>query len=139
MGLVQSPIDNRNVQQPMNPVDEEIGEDQEYGSARDHVGPGFPSSRRSERSFFDCVVQHTPASHIPQEPRQRQEIQEREGFQGEVDLFRDLIFQIARMEFHAMVKDEVVREGCDGEVEDEDADVGETVEGYRLAQDAVSW
>lgn len=138
MGLVQLAVEDGNVQETMNPVDAVVGKAEEDGRAGREVGPTFPSSLGTKGSRIHGVVQHTPPTHISNEPGQGKQVEHGECSQGKVNLLGNLILEKARMVLHTVIKDEIVGRRRDGKVEEEDAHVGERVEGDALAENAVA-
>ena len=126
------------MQPAVDPVDAVVREPQEERRAGDHVRDRFPAAVGAKRALSDRVVHHAVAADVSDEPGEGEEVEEGEGLEGEHDLLVDLVLEEAGVEFHALVEDEVVGEGADGEVEEEDADVGDDVEGEGLAEEGVA-
>ena len=72
------------------------------------------------------------------EPRQGEESYHRESAHAGLDLKLDLIFEEFRMLHHVVIKDIVVREAGEGEIEKEDAEEGDDGKGEKLARDVVA-
>lgn len=130
-------VQERDVEPPVDPVDAKVGEPEEEGGAECHVEPRQGASLLPERSFLDRVVQHAPAADVADEPRQGQQVEHRERLEREGDLFSDLVLEEPRVLLHPVVKDGVVGERRDREVEEEDADVGDPVQRQGLSHDAI--
>jgi hypothetical protein len=136
--LVQPLVEEGNVQPPVDPVDAEVGEEEEDTRRKRHVQPRQRSALRTERTLLNRVIEHRPPPNISDEPREGEEVQHRERLERVGNLLRYLVLEEPRVELHPLVEDAVVGEGGDGEVHQDDADIGDEVEGEGLAEDGVA-
>ena len=138
MRLVQLLVEEGDVKPAVDPVDAEIREPQEEQGRKNHVRPGLPSSDRSPRSLGDRIVELAVPAHVADEPGEREEVEHRERLEGGHDLHVDLVLEEPRVQLHPVVEDAVVAERGDAKVEEDNPDVGDGVEGDRLAKDRVA-
>lgn len=112
--LVQVLVDPRVVQVSVNPVDPEIGEDEEEGELEDVV----PQAR----SLGGDVVELAEAADFEQEERRSEERHEGHRLVGLDDLEPDLVLDVLGVVHGALVKDEDVGQCCEDEVDNKTKD-----------------
>lgn len=106
--LVESAVDERVVQTAVNPVDEEIGEEDEDGELEDAVV--------GERLLGDGIVKLGVASDLEDEKGCSEKGHGRHGGHGLLDFQGDLALEELGVIEGGFVPNEDVRGGCDDEV-----------------------
>jgi hypothetical protein len=100
MRLVERLVKKRDMQPPVDPVDAKVGEPQEQRGREQHVRPRFPSPDNAPRSLGDRVVELRVTANVADEPREGEEVEHRERFEGEHDFEMDLVLEESRMVLH---------------------------------------
>ncbi len=111
--LVDVLVYPRVVLQPVNPVNAEVGKAQKQRRTRHQVWPPV---------IIHSIVHFRMPSDLSNEPRQHQEVDPWRRNHARFDLQPNLILDISGMMFESTIKEEVVGEGTDYEVDDEGAD-----------------
>ena len=114
MRLVQPPIDERVVQAAVDPVDAEVGEEQEDGELEDVV----PEAR----AVRSVVVQLAEAADLGEEAGDGTDGHGRHGAHGLLDFRRDLVLEELGMVECLLVENKQVRERRKHEVSDKAKD-----------------
>lgn len=114
MGLVQRLVDGRVVQTAVDPVDAEVGEDEEQGELQPVVA--------RERLLAEAVVALGVAAHLGEEEGQRQDRHDGHGDHGLPDLEADLVLEVLGVVEGALVKDEEVGQAGEQEVDEQSKD-----------------
>ncbi len=108
--------------QSMNPVDREIGEEEEHRRARHQVQPPmFPK-------LIHPVIHLRVTPYLRDKPGKHQQIYPRCSYHARFDLLPDLVLDVPGMMFESTVEEEVVGEGADHVVEDKSTDECDGVE-----------
>ncbi len=110
MRLVKSLVDHRVMQATMDPVDAEIGEENEEGELNDVVP--------RKRCFRRQIVQLGVTTYLSQHARCGEEGHERHGFVCLCDLHADLVLEVFWVLRRSLIKDEDIRESGAEEVKD---------------------
>lgn len=110
MRLVQSFVNARVVQSSVNPIDEEIGKEDEEWELKDIVQPKGGVGRR--------IVEFGVPSYFPNEKGNREDCHDGKGNRGLLDLEFDLVLEVFRVGEGGMVEDEDVRQASTDEVDD---------------------
>lgn len=114
VGLVEVLVDLGVVQPAVDPVDAEVGEDNEEGELDDVV----PDSR----AFCGGVVHLAVSTDLGDEEGRGEDAHDGHGAHGLGDLHGDLVLEIFGVGEGGLVEDEDVGEGCACEVDDETED-----------------
>ena len=102
MRLVQPFIYRRPMEDPMDNVDEKVGEPEEQSRRGDDVGyPAGPAV--PERRICDALVHQRVTPAFPKEPRQGHNVQYREAGHAHLDFQADLVLEEARMPHHSLI------------------------------------
>jgi hypothetical protein len=100
VGLVQRLVNALVVESTVNPVDTEIGEEEEEGK----LGPVVPGTG----ALLCGIVELRVAADFSQEPGRSEDGHDREGDVGLLHLETDLVFEVSGMVEGTLVEDEVV-------------------------------
>lgn len=110
MRFVQSLVNQRVVQPPMDPIDEEIGEEDEEGELNDVV--------ERERSVRGRVVKFSIAEDFAEEDGGGEDGHQWDGGEGLFDLLTDLVLEVFRVCEGCVVENEDIGEGGAKEIDD---------------------
>jgi hypothetical protein len=108
VGFVDVLVNARMVQASVNPVDTEIGEDEEEWV----LGPVVPACW----AFGCCIIQLRVAAYFSQKPGHGQDCHYGEGDVGLLHLELDLILEVSRVVEGRLVEDEEVGQSGEKEV-----------------------
>jgi hypothetical protein len=124
VGLVDVLVDERVVLDSVDPVDSNVGEQEEERNRSEQVQPPVVG---------DLVVEHAVTAHLGDEPGDGHEVQPGEGLERVDDLLSNLILKEPGVLHHPVVEDVVVGEARHREVHEVDADVDHKVLQMRRA------
>lgn len=128
--LVQALVDGGVVEAAVNPVDEEVGEDEEERELEEVV----PQAG----ALLGDIVELAVAADLEQEEGRRHQGHEGHGLVGVDNLEPDLVLEVLGVVHDALVEDEEEGQGSKDEVDDEAEDPGDEEEGRSLAVNVVA-
>jgi len=105
--LVDVLVDTGVVLDAMNPVDADIVENHVQSSGSEQPWPAIVA---------DIGIKQALATDLSEEPRQRQDVDERDGSHGRLNFQLNLVLQESRVVFKASVENEVVRKRAENKV-----------------------
>jgi len=116
MRFMESPIEERQMEPSMDPVNAIVGKQQIKWYAEEEVRPAI---------FVRSIVQFGITPHFTQEPGKGKDSHERKGPKRAHYFLSDLIFQEPWMAHHVVIEDVLVGEGGEEEVEDMNSEEGD--------------
>lgn len=129
MWLVDILVDAWVVLQSVDPVDGNVVESHVQNGRNGQPGPAIA---------LHIAIQQTVAADLGKKPRKSQDVDERNGGQGRLDLLAHLVLEEPRVVLQTSVEDEVIRQCAEDKVEGGCAELGDEKNRHGLAVNVVA-